>query len=137
MGYHEIWMKMLRDNYGVQGRPISERWLNYEKWLKDVTKLPDASVDADLVSINGKYFWPNTVKWVTRKSPSRGRPLGSENTKPTKNQKLRIYDNGKEITQKKTAEVLGIKRGALWQRLYWRHMKNGQTVFDLNDLMWE
>ena len=59
-------------NYGARGVMVCPKWYNYEIFLLDVGRRPSPQHSIDRID-NNKGYYPENVKWSTRKEQQRNK----------------------------------------------------------------
>lgn len=94
-------------HYGGRGITVCDRWLNsFEAFLEDMGSRPAPSMSLDRIDVNGNYE-PSNCRWATPKQQSN-------------NQRKTLYCTyqGRRMTLKQLAQLLGINYSTLHCRLY-------------------
>ena len=92
--------------YGGRGISVCDRWVDsFENFLVDMGNRPHKGMSLDRVDVNKGYSREN-CRWATRTEQSRNR------------RNVPKYTVGdRSLTLPEWAEVCGISRGTLWQRV--------------------
>lgn len=93
-------------DYGGRGIDIDPRWKEFEAFLTDVGHPPFEGAELDRVD-NDRGYWPDNVRWVTRKEQMRN----------IRNNRRFEFD-GKNLTLGEWSEITGILQATLSSRLY-------------------
>lgn len=89
-------------NYGGKGIVIYPPWLQFVNFLKDMGVKPEG-LELDRIDYNGDYI-PTNCRWATEQ-------VQAENRSWTK----WVHVNGRKVTMKEAARILGLKYGSLKQ----------------------
>lgn len=104
-------------NWAGRGITVCDRWRSsYIDFLADMGRAPSKRHSIDRINNDGNYH-PGNCRWATAKEQA-------NNTRPRS--KDRKYNEGKKITYngisksiKEWASYLGIRRGTIYNRIYW------------------
>lgn len=92
-------------NYGGRGIRVCARWRSYKNFLSDMGRKPSPKHTLERTDTNADYC-PTNCKWATQIEQQRNR----------RNNRL-IEVNGRKVTLAEAAQILGIPRSTLWNRL--------------------
>lgn len=117
---YRIWAEMIKrckkssyksySYYGGRGITVCDRWANFENFFSDMGKCPEGFT-LDRIDVNGNYE-PSNCRWASRKTQARNR----------RDNHMITFKNETHCLSE-WAEIVGITRGALKQRL-----KRGWTL---------
>lgn len=106
------------ERYGGKGITVCERWLIFENFYEDVSKLEhfgEKGYSLDRINNNGDYE-PSNVRWADKKTQQRNK---------TNNRLVEYQD--KQIPVAEAAELSGINKRTLLWRL--NHGRQGEDLF--------
>lgn len=117
------------DNYGGRGIHVDKRWHEFENYYADVGNPPQYGLTVDRPD-NDKGYGPGNWRWATmREQADNRRPRAL----PHSGSLSFIYDDGKLLTTREAAELLGVRRDSLKHRLQ-RLRERGIFEMDLDSL---
>lgn len=99
-------------NYGGRGIRICDRWMDFEKFVKDVGVRPTKKHSLDRIDVDGNYE-PSNFRWVT----------DTEQMRNKRDNRVIAY-MGKSKPVSEWAEILGVNSFVLYSRL-----NNGWDVY--------
>lgn len=93
------------DNYGGRGITVCKEWLSFDKFYEDMKDGYTDDMTIERIDVNGNYE-KNNCKWITM--------LDQQNNKRNT---VYIEFDGKNMTINEWAKLIGVSRGAIYQRL--------------------
>ena len=107
-------------NYGGRGIKICDRWINFENFYEDVSKLPhfgEKGYSLDRIDNDGDYC-PDNVRWATAKEQERN-----------KRNNVIVEYQGQKMTLSEASEKSGVQAATLRRRM--NHGETGEYLFRL------
>jgi hypothetical protein len=103
-------------HYGGRGIKVSDDWMTFENFYRDVGEPPFEGAQIDRINNNGDYCKDN-VRWVNRKDNMR-------NTRRNKN----VFIQGKQVCFIEACKIIGVKLHTAYARKRTNNLTHQETI---------